>query len=71
MREIRHDLIPANAIDSHESEPLKLHDLIQFLLDPALPNACIFPSGDNTIGIYPRQELCIMLSLLMLSKASG
>ncbi len=43
MREIRHDLIPANAIDSHEPEPLKLHDLIHFLLNTALTDAYVFP----------------------------
>ncbi len=42
VRKIRHNLIPANVINSHEPEPLKLHHLIQFSLNPALPHAGIF-----------------------------
>ncbi len=61
MREVRHDLIPANAIDPHEPEPLELHDLIQFLLNPALPDADIF-------SLFPHR--IIALSVYTLARNS-
>jgi hypothetical protein len=49
MRKIRHNLIPANAVNPHEPESLKLHHLIRLLLNPALSDVCIFTIRRNPV----------------------